>query len=158
MNRLLVSSLRVALVVLAGLLLLGQVVVPVVASETAGDFPEVAHLVVPYSVVAILALLALQVALVGVWRLLSLAAQDEVFTEPAGGWTTLVAGCVAVATALACGTFAHLLLVERVGGPSIAIGFAVSLVGGSAAVLVLVVLRALLGAATADRRELAEVI
>src|SRR5450759_3142942 len=55
--------LRVALVVLLLGTVLAQVLLPVFASEEGTIFPEVAYLVVPYSVAGILAIACVQVAL-----------------------------------------------------------------------------------------------
>jgi uncharacterized membrane protein YpjA len=72
MNRLARQLLRILLVVLLLGSVLAQVLVPVFASQTGTRFPEVAYLVVPYSVAAILFIGCGQVALLAVWRLVSL--------------------------------------------------------------------------------------
>nr|WP_277813365.1 DUF2975 domain-containing protein [Cellulosimicrobium sp. MM] len=123
-----------------------------------GAVPEVRSLVVPYSVLAVLALLAVEVARVAVWRLLGLAARDEVFDPRALRSVTVVIGCVVTVAILAATVFGHLTFGAQLGGPLVLLGLLGSLVGGGALALLVVVLRALLRAATADRRELAAVI
>jgi Protein of unknown function (DUF2975) len=80
--------LRVALVVLLLGSVLAQVLLPVFASEVGTRFPEVAYLVVPSSVAGILFIGCGQVALLVVWRLLSLVNGGVMFTAaPCAGST-----------------------------------------------------------------------
>ncbi len=134
---------------------LSMFLAPLLAAEVGAQYSEVRSLVVPYSV---LALLAVEVALVAVWRLLGLAARDEVFDPRALRSVTVVIGCVATVATLAATVFGHLTFGAQLGGPLVLLGLLGSLVGGGALALLVVVLRALLRAATADRRELAAVI
>ena len=118
MNKLASRLLRVALVVLLLGSVLAQVLVPVYASQSATTFPEVADLVVPYSVAAILFIGCGQVALLAVWRLLSLVDGGVIFTGRALRWVNVITACAAVATALTAGVLIHLLVVHG-GGPGI---------------------------------------
>ena len=90
MNMLASRLLRVALVVLLLGTVLAQVLVPVYASEVGTRFPEVAYLVVPYSVAAILFIGCGQVALLVVWRLLSLVDGGVIFTRRALRWVDVI--------------------------------------------------------------------
>ena len=72
MNMIVIRLLRVALVVFLLGTVLAQVLLPVFASYEGTIFPEVAYLVVPYSVAGILFIGCGQVALLVVWRLLSI--------------------------------------------------------------------------------------
>ena len=157
MNMLASRLLRVALVVLLLGTVLAQVLVPVYASQVGTTFPEVAYLVVPYSVAAILFIACGQVALLVVWRLLSLVDDGVIFTRRALRWVDVIAACAAVATVLCAGPIVHLLFFVGVGGPLI-LWLAAILAGGLAFVLLMVVLRGLLESAIADRTELDEVI
>jgi hypothetical protein len=157
MHRLARQLLRVALVVLLLGTVLAQVLVPVFASQAAKTFPEVEYLVVPYSVAGILAIACVQVALLVVWRLLSLISGEVIFTGRALFWVDVIIACAVVATVLCAGPLIHLLAVHG-GGPGIILGLAASLVGGMAFVLLMVVMRGLLEAAIANRTELDEVI
>ena len=150
--------LRFALVILLLGTVLTQVLVPVLASEEAGIFPEVAYLAVPYSVALILVIACVQVALLVVWRLLSLVDGGVIFTRRALRWVDVITACAVVATVLSAGVLIHLLFVVGVGGPSVALALPASLAGGLAFVLLMVVMRGLLELAIADRTALDEVI
>jgi hypothetical protein len=158
MKKLARRLLRVALVVLLLGTLLAQVLLPVFASEEARIFPEVAYLAVPYSVAGILFFACVQVALVVVWRLLSLVEDGVIFTRRALRWVDVITACAAVATVLSAGVLVHLLFVVGVGGPGVVLGLPACLAGGLAFVLLMVVMRGLLESAIADRTELDEVI
>ena len=150
--------LRVALVVLLLGTVLAQVLVPVVASQVAKTFPEVEYLVVPYSVAGIIFIACGQVALLVVWRLLSLVNGGVIFTRRALRWVDVILACAAAATALSAGVLIHILgFVPGGGGPMIYY-LAACIAGGLAFVLLMVVMRGLLLSAVADRTELDEVI
>ena len=158
MDRLASRLLRVALVVLLLGSVLAQVLVPVSAAQTGTAIPEVAYLVVPYSLAAILFIACVQVALLVVWRLLSLVDGGVIFTGRALRWVDVIIGCAVVATVLSIGVLVHMLrFVPGGGGPTIYF-MAACVVGGLAFVLLMVVMRGLLEAAIADRTELDEVI
>ncbi len=150
--------LRVALVVLLLGSVLAQVLVPVYASEVGMRSPEVAYLVVPYSVAGILFIGCIQVALLVVWRLLSLVDGGVIFTPRALRWADVITACAAVATVLSSGVLIHMLgFVPGGGGPMIYyLGACVA--AGIAFVLLTLVIRGLLVSAIADRTELDEVI
>ena len=150
--------LRVALVVpLLGTVLV-QIGTPMLASEEGGTFPEVAYLVVPYSMAAILFIGCGQVALVAVWRLLSLVNGGVIFTRGALRWVDVITACAGVATALSACVLIHMLgFVPGGGGPTVYF-LAACVAGGLAFVLLMVVMRGLLESAIAHRAELDEVI
>lgn len=158
MTKLASRLLRVALVVLLLGSVLAQVLVPVFASQAGTTFPEVAYLVVPYSVAAILFIGCGQVALLVVWRLLSLVDGGVIFTRRAVRWVNVIIACAAVATVLTAGVLVHMLaFVPGGGGPRIYYLVA-CITAGLAFVLLMVVMRGLLLSAIADRTELDEVI
>jgi len=157
MNKLARQLLRVALVVLLLGTVLAQVLVPMAASEAGKTFPELAYLVIPYSVAGILVIGCVQVALFVVWRLLSLVSGGLIFTPRAVRWVDAITICAAVATVLSAGVMVHLLFFVGVGG-SLIYWLAAFLAGGLAFVLLIVVMRSLLESAIADRTELDEVI
>src|SRR3990170_837958 len=100
MNTLTRQLLRVALVVLLLGTVLAQALLPVFASQEGRIFPELAYLVVPYSVAGILAIACGQVALLAVWRLLSLVTSGVIFTRRALRWVDVITACAAVSTVL----------------------------------------------------------
>ena len=131
---------------------------PVSASQFGTTVPEVAYLVVPYSVAAILFIACVQVALLVVWRLLSLVDSGVIFTRRALRWVDVITACAAVATVLSAGVLIHMLsFVPGGGGPTIYF-LAACVAVGLAFVLLMVVMRGLLESAIADRTELDEVI
>lgn len=158
MNETLAMLLRLTLFALGLGTLLAQGLTPVLAGELSAPYPEVAHLVVPYSVAAILAIVCVQVALVAVWRLLSMVSGDQIFDVASLKWVDTITASAAVATVLSAAVWVHLALVEQVGGPGMVLGLTACVLVGTALALLMVVMRGLLSAAIADRRELAEVI
>ena len=157
MSKFVIRLLRVALVILLLGSGIAQVLVPVFASEAARTFPEVGYLVVPYSVAGIVVIACGQVALLAVWRLLSMISGGVIFTRRSLRSVDVITACGAVATALNAGVWTHLLIVHG-GGPGIILWLAASLAGGFAFVLLMIVMRGLLESAIADRTELDEVI
>jgi hypothetical protein len=150
--------LRVALVVLLLGTVFAQVLVPVFASEVGTTFPEVAYLVVPYSVAAILFIGCGQVALLVVWRLLSMVDGGVIFTRRALRWVDVITACAAIATVLSAGVLIQMLSFVPGGGGPMIYYLAACVVGVLASVLLMVVMRGLLESAIADRTELDEVI
>lgn len=150
--------LRVALVVLLLGTVLAQLLLPVLASEEGRVFPEVADLVVPYSVAAILFIGCGQVALLVVWRLLSMIDGGVIFTRRALRWVDVITACAAVATILSAAVLIHMFGFVPGGGGPMVYYLAACVAGGLALVLLMVVMRGLLERAIADRSELDEVI
>jgi hypothetical protein len=154
MNMLARQLLRVALVILLLGSVFAQVLVPVYASQVGTVNPEVAYLVVPYSMAAILFIACVQVALLVVWRLLSLVDSGVIFTRRALRWVDVIITCAVVATVLSAGVLVHMVrFVPGGGGPTIYFMLA-CIAGGLAFVLLMVVMRGLLETAIADRAEL----
>lgn len=158
MNRLAIQLLRLALAVLLIGTLLAQCLVPLFASQQGMMFPEVADVVIPYSVVGIVVIACGQVALLVVWRLLSMIERDVIFTRRALRGVDVITGCGVVATILTAAVMVHLLVFVGVGGPGVVLGVAACLAGGLAFVLLMVVMRGLLELAITQRTELDEVI
>lgn len=150
--------LRVALLVLLLASVLAQVLVPVYASEVGTRFPEVGHLVVPYSLAAILFIACGQVAMLAIWRLLSLVDGGVIFTGRAVRWVDVIVTCGAVATSLTVVVLVHVLAFVPGGGGPMVYYLAGCIAAGVAFVLLMVVMRGLLLAAVADRTELDAVI
>lgn len=157
MNKLAIRALRVVLVVLLLGSVLGQVLVPAFASQAAKTFPDVGYLVVPYSVMGILVIACGQVALLVLWRLLSMIRGGVIFTRRSLRLVDVIIGCGAVATAVNASVWVHLLAVHG-GGPGIILWLVASLAAGVAFVLLMIVMRGLLELAITDRTELDGVI
>ena len=154
MHRFVRSLLRVALVVLLLGTVLAQVLLPVFASEEGRIFPEAAYVVIPYSVAGILVIACGQVALLVVWRLLSLVDGGVIFNRRAVRWVDVIGTCAAVATVLSAGVLVHILGFVPGGGGPMAYYLAAFVAAGLAAALLVVVMRGLLESAIADRTEL----
>ncbi|MBQ0963225.1 MULTISPECIES: DUF2975 domain-containing protein [Streptomyces] len=165
MHRLLIAALRAGIAAAVLLGLFGQIVViPTTASDEVDRFPPYEPFAVPYATVAILGVACVQVVLGAVWMLLDMVERDAVFSRRAFRWVDTVIGATVVATLLAFGVAVHLAVAEipspddgmQVLG---ALGAAVACVGaGAAFAMLVVVMRGLLGKATALRSELAEVV
>ena len=156
-----ITLLRVLIVTTLLVALFGQViVVPAFASDESQLYPPLAYLAVPYSILAVLVVACVEVALVAVWKLLSMVRRDAIFTERAFRWLDVIIGPAVVATVIAAGVSVHLSTIDdptdacaSVMGDTLACTFA-----GVAFVLVMTVLRGLLRKATMMRTELSEVI
>ena len=146
------------LVILLAGSVLAQVLIPVLASQVGGSIPEVAYLVVPYSLAAILFIGCGQVALLAVWRLVSLVDSGAIFTPRAVRWVQVITTCGTVATVLSAAVLVHMLaFVPGGGGPAMYyVGACIAV--GLAFVLLMMVKRGLLESAIANRAELDEVI
>ena len=152
-------TLRVGIVLTAFGTVFAQIlVIPLVADDQAAMWPEVGYLRWPYTAAALAAVVCVQVALVAIWALLGKVEHDEVFDDRSFGWVDLIIGAAVAATVLSAGMAAHLLFVERVGGPGVILGLAAVLVGGSTFALLMTVMRGLLRTATTMRGDLAEIV
>jgi hypothetical protein len=158
MTKLAIRLLRVALVLLLLGSVLAQVLVPVFAYEQGKRIPEVAYLVVPYSAAAILFIGCGQLALLVVWRLLSLVDSGVIFTRRAVRWVDVILACAAVATVLSGGVLVHMLGFVPGGGGPMVYFMAACITAGLAFLLLMIVMRGLLLSAAANRAELDEVI
>ncbi|MCW4465371.1 DUF2975 domain-containing protein [Glutamicibacter sp. MNS18] len=151
-------ALRVVLVTMFLGCVLGQVLVPTPAEEQGGRYRETAHLAIPYSVIAILSIARLQAALVIIWRLLSMVEQDSVFSNRAVRRVSALTTRLPLAAFLAALAPIHLLFVVKVGGPGIVLSLAAVRAIGWGMLLLMLVMRGLLIAATRDRNELDMVV
>ena len=148
-----VPSLRAVLVVLFAGSLLSQALLPRLAEELGGPYDETVHLVAPYAVAGILVIGCAQVALITVWRLLSMVADDTIFTARALRWVDVITISGAAAALISAGVAAHLLVIVGVGGPAIVFALIVSVAGGIGFVLLMSVMRDRLRSAIACRSE-----
>jgi hypothetical protein len=159
MNTLVIWLLRVVLVVLLLGSALGQLAVPIHASNVGETIPEVAQFVVPYSVAAILFIACGQVAVIAIWRLLSFVKGGVIFTRRALRWVDVIIACASMATVLTAGVLIQMLFFFTPGGQGPAIFWLAAVIAaGVMFVLLMMVMRGLLVAAVADRSELDGVI
>ena len=165
MGKLTILALRIVLaVVLAGTLFVQAVMVPLLASDLSEAGPAAEAVRLPVSVIVVLGLIAVQVVLVCVWCLLTMARRGTVFSTAAFRYVDVVIAAVSAAALLLLGLGAVLAPGEGVApGVVLLIGGAGVAVAGVA--LIVLVLRALLAQAVAIdaeashlRTELNEVI
>ncbi|MFH8347839.1 DUF2975 domain-containing protein [Streptomyces sp. NPDC018045] len=165
MHRHFIAILRagIAAAILMGLF--GQVVViPTTAADEVDSFPPYAPFAVPYVVVAIAGVACVQVALVAVWKLLTMVERDAIFTPRAFRWVDTIIGASVVATLLAAGVAGHLAVAEIPSpddGMDVVSALAAALVGvgvGAAFAMLVVIMRTLLRKATDLQTEMAEVV
>jgi len=153
-----VRGLRVVLAVLLLISVLVQVALPGWASAFATSSPEVTHLVVPYSLAAILFIGCGEVVLLAVWRLLSFVRSGAIFSARAVGWVDLIIGSAVVAIALTVTVVVSMIgMIPGGPGPTIYLLAAV-VAAGVAFTLLMIVMRTLLVSAVADRTELDGVV
>lgn len=84
---------------LAGTLLL-QALLPVMGRDAAANYPEVADLRMPITVLMVLAVAAAQAALLCLWRLVRLAARDRLASRRALVWADALAAALLAAASL----------------------------------------------------------
>ena len=152
---LVLKSLMVLLLVFAAAIQIW--LLPAIAAEFAADAPEFAYLHWPYLIVCELLMVGFDVALIAIWRLLSLTASSSVFSDAAFRWVGLIIGCIGFDTVLVIGLLAH-NLIASLGPPILVIALTILTVVGTALTLLMIVMRGLLTAATAQREELEAVI
>lgn len=165
MHRSLITVLRVGIIAAFLFGLFGQIVViPTTAADEVDRFPPYSPLAVPYATVAIAGVVCVQVALVAVWRLLTMVERDAAFTPRAFRWVDIVIGCLVTGTLLALGVSGHLALAE-IPTPddgmdvhsALSATLAIVAVGASFAALI-TILRHLLHKATRPQTETAGVV
>lgn len=149
MGRLTVLALRIVFaLVLAGSLFVQVVMVPLLAADLDDLRPEYAHLRIPLILFPVLFILAIQVAAVSVWKLVTMVRRGTVFSDAAFRHVDVVIGAVSAASLLTFGLGVVLAPGEAVApGVVLLVGGAGVLVAGIA--LIVLVLRLLLAQAVA---------
>lgn len=158
MHRTAIGTLKGLIVVLIALLLVCQAfVVPAVAQQMVERSHGLGYLLVPGIIITVGFLLCVQIALVCVWRLLSLVRASSIFSEDAFTYVDIILGIVAVATVLIFGSFLT-LAVAGVASPSVVILCSLGIVVGSGLTLLIIVMRGLLRKASQLEQDLSEVV
>ncbi len=144
MHALTVLALRAVLACgLVGSLLVQVLLVPLAWRDLDGAGPEVLDLRLSLFVVVVLGIVTIQVAMLAVWRLLTMVRRGTVFSAAAFRWVDVVIGAVAAASLLLFGLGVLLAPGEAVApGVVLLVGGLAGLVAGVA--LLVVVMRALL--------------
>ena len=153
MGKLTILALRIVLAgLLAGSLFVQVWMVPLMANDMNVADPDVAQIRAPFIVVVVLGILTIQVAMICVWRLLTMVRRGTVFSSAAFRYVDVMIGA-AVAAALIAFTFGVVLAPGEAVPPGI-----VLLIGGVGAMaagiaLVILVMRMLLAQAVARETE-----
>lgn len=144
MNALTILLLRIVLLCgLVGSVLVQVVLVPLAFRDLDGADAAVLDLRVPLFVVLVLGIVTIQVAMLAVWRLVTMVRRGTVFSPAAFRWVDVVIGAVAAASALLFALGVLLAPGEAVApGVVLLVGGLAGLVAGVA--LLVVVMRALL--------------
>lgn len=132
-------------------------VVPQIAAAFAAAAPEFAALELPGVLMVGALLLCVQVVLVCVWRLLTLAARESIFDAAAFRWVDAIIATVVIAGVL---IVAGMVVIGRAqaGSPFILLTGIIALIAVAGLALVVVVMRGLLRQATLLQQEMAEVV
>jgi hypothetical protein len=110
-----------------GALLAQVMIVPQVAAEYAGAYPEVAYLASLYVTAIVVAIGGFEVALLASWQLLSAAVAGNVSTSRSKRWATVMTASLCFMSLIFAGVFVHAGSVANVGGPPMLFGLLVSL-------------------------------
>lgn len=158
MQRAAVVGSKAVIVAILTISLAGQtLVIPLVADETVRMYPEAAYLRLPGIVGCVAIVACAQVALVCVWRLLSMVARESIFQPSAFRLVSTIIGSAFAATLLFVAAFAILLIADAA-SPGVMIMILTGAVTGAGLTLLLVVMRGLLKKATELEQDLAEVV
>ncbi|MBW3087785.1 DUF2975 domain-containing protein [Bifidobacterium sp. 82T24] len=153
------AALKVLLALIeVGALACQAVLLPVLAAECAADDPAHAYLRVPYLALSIAIIACFEAAVVAVWRLLSMTGAGVVFSRAAFLWVDAIIWCAVLAALLTLALLVHAAFIAGVGPLGLLGALFAALLGETAAALLMVVMRGLLGKATDQREELEAVI
>lgn len=153
-----ILTLKVLILVLIALLIVIQVaMIPGVAASTAARNPGLAHLMIPGIVGGVLLLVLVEVALLCVFRLLSLVRADRIFSTDAFRYVDIIIGAL-LAFAVLIVVAGVVLSASRAFNPSVLVlaVFGVTVCIGLA--LLVVVLRGLLHKALQLEQDMSEVV
>jgi len=159
-----ILPLKVLLVLLfAGLVVAEVLSVPGEFMEMAREVrPEFAHIPWLMLTFSILVLVAVQVIIVCIWRLLDMVRADRIFSEHAFAWVDMIVWTVAAVWLLMLGVFgyvtAFIYFTPELRDPGIPIMFFGIGLATSVVLLLMVVMRALLGQAATLRTDMEAVI
>lgn len=137
---------------------LAQVLLPLEALQTGRTYSEVAHLGVPYAVAAVLMVACLQIALVGVWMLVSAVSQGALYDQRTVVFVDVIRIALALAAAIPASVAVHLLFFVGLGGPGVVLALAFVCVVAPAVEILLTLLRRVYLRAREDHAELDAVV
>lgn len=132
-------------------------IVPNFAGVTAAIYPDVAYLEIPGIITAVLFLCCVQIALLCVWRLLSLVAKDTIFSQRSYIYVDTILVLIVIATAVALAALFGLVALQ-IGTGSTQLICLLGVVLGAGSALLVVVLRGLITKAAELQQDLSEVV
>lgn len=163
LDRVIVPLKALLVLLFLGLLVAEVLSVPGEFMESAGKVrPEYAHIPVLQLVFSILFLVAVQVIIVCIWRLLDLVRSDRIFSAQAFAWVDAIVWTIAGVWLLMLVVFGYvagfIFFTPELRDPGTPIAlFGIGL-ATSVVLLLMIVMRALLGQAAAIRADLEDVI
>lgn len=158
-----VGLLRVLLVLLFVASVVGQTLSwPGQFAHLAQEEPDLAHLRWPLTVIAILALLCVEIVIVSTWPLLTMVTADRIFSTDAFAWVDAIVWAIAGAWLLLLGaavaTSVTIYATPELRDPGLPMALAGMVLLGGVLVLLMVVLRTLLRQAASLRSDMDAVI
>jgi Protein of unknown function (DUF2975) len=146
----------IALLLVASLV--GQLwFIPLAAWEVVSELPAAAPLQLPGILGCVAIVACVQVALVALWRLLSLVAHERIIDASAFRWVTAIIAAAAAAAALFAAALATLSVANAM-PPSVGALLVIGLLTSGGVALVVTVMRELLRKATQQKGELAAAV
>ena len=149
---------RAALIALGLGTLLLQGLVVLQARETGALFPEVEHLVLPYSIAGVASVFAAQVGLFALWMIVEAVARGNLFGPATLRWINVLRGATVPAAIIPTLTALHAGFIVGVGGPGVLLALLAALTSGAAAFILMTLARRIYLAQAAEHAELAAVI
>ena len=135
-----------------------MVIFPVLSGELAQQYPELAWARWPLLAAVIVLILGVQVVLGCVWRLLSMVADDTVFTTAAFRYVDMIVRIVALEAFLLFAVNVFLSYGVNANPPALNLGTLLLVVAAMLVWLLMLVMRHLLEKATTLREELEQVV
>lgn len=131
---------------------------PTLAGELARSYPELEWLRGPLLAIIVLAILGTQLALVALWRLLSMVERDSVFSPDAFRWVDVIIIAAIVDTVLVLAIWTLLTFGANANPPALMLTELALVICGAALALLMVVMKGLLRKASLLRVELSGVV
>ena len=144
-------------VLLVGAVTIQTVIIPVLANEMAGVYPEVDNLQIPITVLAVLVVACIDVVLLCIWKLLSMVHEDSIFSRKSFRYVNMIVGALLTVAALLITILVVLMLVAQAGGPGVMLSLLAGIAGSTAVALVVMVMCGLLKKASQQESYRAEV-
>ena len=157
MNSLALRALRPLIVILFTGSVLTQALVVVASWSIWTDQPDPPAAVI-YGVAGLLAVVCAQVALVAMWKLLTLVRSDDIFSPQSLRWVDLIIRMGWIATGLCLIVAVHDLFIAHIGPVPVPLALAGCVVASLSVTMLVLVLRQLLTSAMNYKAELAEVV